>query len=285
LINRNQNTSILLRDEIARLFILSFAVFLFILFFQPFPLGLLEYNDRLLYVTGFGVMYFLFAYLILVLLPKFFPQMLKISECEKNPPLTPYIILLVLTILSFTFYIRYVGKTPVSIYIVFKVFLVCLLPLIILKILYKNKSMETIISVLKEQNRANLLKLNEYEKPVQEEEFEIISENKSDRLSLKYRDIVFVKSADNYIEVYYIENNLVEKKMVRNTLKNIENQLFRHPGLIKCHRTRIVNINYIDKIVRDFNGYCLKMNCFDEKLPVSRQFLMQVREAIQGENK
>jgi hypothetical protein len=285
LINRNQNTGILLKEEIARLFILSFAVFLFILFFQPFPLGLLDYNNRLLYVTGFGVMYFIYAWLILVLLPKFFPKWLQINECEVNPPVFTYFVLLVLTILSFTFYIRYVGKTPVSIYIVFKIFLVCLLPLIILKILYKNKSMETIISVLKEQNRSNILKLSEYEKPAEEEEFEIVSENKSDRLSLKFRDIVFVKSADNYIEVYYLENNTVEKKMVRNTLKNIENQLFNHPGLIKCHRTRIVNINYIDKIVRDFNGYCLKMSCFDEKLPVSRQFLTQVREAMQAGNR
>lgn len=262
------------------MFMISFAVFLFILFFQPFPLEMLDYNERLLYVTGFGAIYFFLAWMILIVFPGLLPVWFKTNDCDSNPPLVPYLILIVLASTAYAFYIRYVGRVPLSIYIMLKIVLVCLLPILILKILYKNKSMETIISILKEQNRLNSLKLKQYESAVSEEEIEIISENKSDRLSLKSRDIVLVKSADNYIEIYYMVNDTVEKKMIRNTLKNIESQFIHHRSLMKCHRTRIVNINYIEEFKRDFSGYYLKMTCFDEKLPVSRQFLGQVKEAM-----
>ncbi len=264
----------------ARLFILSFAVFLFILFFQPFPLGMLDYNNRLLYVTGFGAIYFLLAWLILILLPLAIPKWLNVNEWESGPPIVIVLLLLSITTTAFAFYIRYVGKAPLSLYIVFKMVLVCLLPIIIHKLLYKVKTMEIAIHLLKEQNKSYSSKMAEDEKIKGEEEFEILSENKSEKLILKFKNIVFVKSADNYIEVYYLNSDVVEKKLVRNTLKSIESQLALQKRFIRCHRTRIVNIMYIDKVLRDFSGYYLKMSCFDEKIPVSRQFLMQLKEAI-----
>ena len=77
-----------------------------------------------------------------------------------------------------------------------------------------------------------------------------------------------------------MENDILEKKMVRSTLKNVEVQLANHKSFLRCHRTRLVNIMYMDKLVRDFSGYSLKITCMEELLPVSRQFLMQVKDAF-----
>ena len=279
-----QNMVISFKDEMVRLFIISFAVFIFILFFQPFPLGMLDYNNRLLYVTGFGAIYFVLAWLIFILLPITFPDSFKLKEWESGPPIILVVILLCITTTAFTFYIRYVGMAPLSIYIVFKIVLVCLLPLIIMKMLYKMKSMETEISILQKENRACIEKMIEEEKVAGEEQFEIVSENKSEKLSLKFKDVVLVKSADNYIEIIYLVNDMVEKRMVRNTLKSIESQLIVQKRFVRCHRTRIVNTLFIEKLQRDFGGYYIKMNCFEEKIPVSRQFLLQVKAAISNRN-
>jgi hypothetical protein len=268
------------KDEMARLFILSIAVFFFILFFQPFPLHMLDFNNRLLYVTGFGAIYFLLSWLIFILLPLSITKWFNISEWESGPPIILVIVLLGLTTTAFAFYIRYVGKVPLSMYIVFKIILVCLLPLIVLKMMYKMKTMEKIIIVLQEENKSFLAKILKEEKHAGEEEFEVISENKSEKLILKFKNIVLVKSADNYIEIFYFDNEIVERKLVRNTLKGIELQLTLHKRFVRCHRTRIVNIHYIEKLLRDFSGYYLKMNCCEEKVPVSRQFLAQLKEAI-----
>ena len=74
-----------LKQELARLFFIGVGVFLFILFFQPFPLEALDYNDRLLYVTGFGFITFLFGFIVLVLFQFVFPKWLHVNELELMP--------------------------------------------------------------------------------------------------------------------------------------------------------------------------------------------------------
>jgi hypothetical protein len=278
--NQQNNIKHPLKEELGRLFWISFGIFLFVLFFQPFPLAMLSENDRLIFVTGFGGITFILACFTLIILPLLSPKWLRISEWETGPPILLSVALLILTSTAFTFYIRFVGKVPITFYISFKVVLVCLLPIIILVILYKNKSLEQIIENLHEQNKNYFNRLKEAERIEVEVDMEVYSDNKSDKLVLKYKNIVFVKSADNYIEIYYFENNVLEKKLLRGTLKNIEAQLSNIRSFIRCHRTSIVNVNYVEQLSRSYSGYNLKMNNFDEKIPVSRQYLIQVKAAI-----
>jgi len=274
----NNNNSI--KTELTRLIFISVGVFLFVLFFQPFPLDTLTYDNRLLYVTGFGGINFLLSFLTLVLMQFVFPKWFKISQWESGPPIFLNIILLALTITAYSFYIRYVGNTFLSTYILFKISLVCLLPIIILGILYKNKSLEQVIVVLQDQNKLYQSKIKEFEKNGKEEKIEILSENKADKLSLKYKDIISIHSADNYIEIQYLDKNKKEKKLMRNTLKNIELQLIKYPEFIRCHRTSIVNVLHIEKMARSYSGNSLKMRNIESEIPVSRQYLILIKDAI-----
>jgi hypothetical protein len=269
-----------LKDELGRLFFIGIGVFLFILFFQPFPLAMLDYNSRLLFVTGFGGITFFSECLVFILLPVLLPKWFKISEWESGPPVLLSLLLLVLTATAFAFYIRFVGRVEISLYIMFKVILVCLIPGIILIILYKNKSLERIILVLQEQNKYYLEQISESDKSSVDEEIDIVSDNKSDKLTVKYRDIILIKSADNYIEVYYLEEGLAVKKLLRNTLKNIELQLASRKCFMRCHRTCIVNTMFIEKLVRGYGGYSLKINELDEKISVSRPYLIKMKESL-----
>lgn len=269
-----------IKSELTRLFLIGVGVFLFILFFQPFPLDMLDYNDRLLYVTGFGGISFVIGCLILVLFPMTFPKWFKLSEWESGPPFILNALLFILTSTAFAFYIRYVGQIHLSLYVMFKVILVCLLPVVILFMMYKNKSLELIIAGLKEQNKTHLQRIKHYEINGEDEKVDIFSDNKSDKLSLKYKNIILIKSANNYIEILFVENDIVEKKLIRNTLKNIEQQLMEKTNFIRCHRTSIVNNFYIEKLVKSYSGYSLKLSCLDEDVPVSRQYLMPIKEAI-----
>jgi hypothetical protein len=269
-----------LKEESLRLFFIGFGVFLFILFFQPFPLDSLNYNNRLLYVTGFGLISFVLQFFIIGLVPVLFPRKFKRTERENFSGYVLGFLYIILAGLSFAFYIRYVGGTYLSLYVLFKIFLVCLFPLIILMILHKNKYLIQIIEVLREQNKMYLSKLGEYEKIVDEEELEFVSTNKSDQLVLKYKHLISVKSADNYIEVTYLKNGEVETRLLRSTLKNIENQLSGRSYFIKCHRTHIVNVMFVEKIVRSSGGYSLKMSCFEQNIPISRQYFIPVKETV-----
>ena len=59
---------------------------------------------------------------------------------------------------------------------------------------------------------------------------------------------------------------MVEKKLIRSTLRNIELQLMDQSDFIRCHRTSIVNIIHINKLVRNYSGYSLKMSKLEEAI-------------------
>jgi len=274
----NPNLKIPYKNELIRLLMISAGVFLFILFFQPFSLDKLDFNDRLLYVTGFGAITFFLGVFVLVIIPITIPKWFKTNEWESEPTIVLSTILLVLTATAYIFYIHFVGGSQLTLYALFKVFLVCLLPIIILIILYKNKSLERVIEILLEQNRKYHFQIKELSKL--DEEITILSENKADKLKIKHKNILLIKSADNYIKIFYLRKEKIEKQLIRNTLKNIEEQLSNKLNFVRCHRTSIVNIIFIDKIIKSYSGNNLKISHLKDEIPVSRQYLTQIKGAL-----
>jgi len=139
---------------------------------------------------------------------------------------------------------------------------------------------------LKQQNESLLL-----EKEIIQEQFqkdkdefrhksiEFVSENSSETLSLQIADIALIKSADNYVEIVFKEGDHLKKKLIRNTLKSIEQQIRSYPNFIRCHRICIVNTHYIEKLNRKFNNHWLTIKDLQEQIPVSRQYLLKLKEA------
>lgn len=271
-----------LKRELGRLLIMSFGVFLFILFFQPFPLDALDYDNRLLFVTGFGAIYFLVTFAVFIILPLMISRWFPIDDWEYGPTPGQSLLFLAIASASFAFYIRYVGKVNLSFYMMFKVLLVNLLPLIILILLYRYKWLKQAVGLLQDKNKEYLTQIEAYENGPDEEEIDIISENKSDRLKLKYNNIVFIKSADNYIEINYLEKGSVVKKMLRSTMRNIEHQLADKSNFLRCHRTHIVNASFIEKLLRNYGVNSLKIKCCEDIIPVSKQYLIPIKVAITG---
>lgn len=62
--------------------------------------------------------------------------------------------------------------------------------------------------------------------------------NKLDVLQIYLEDLVSISSADNYVEVAYLENDSLKRKLLRITLKEIQPQ---EPSLIKVHRSHLIN--------------------------------------------
>ncbi len=65
--------------------------------------------------------------------------------------------------------------------------------------------------------------------------------NRHDILQIERSDLICVSSADNYVEVSYLINDELHKKLLRITLKNIHPQV---PGLLKVHRSYLINPSY-----------------------------------------
>ena len=64
------------------------------------------------------------------------------------------------------------------------------------------------------------------------------------RLLVKLGNLFYIESADNYVNIYYLNKSKVSRFILRNSLKNIEESLTEF-GLIRCHRSFIVNIEKV----------------------------------------
>ncbi len=94
-------------------------------------------------------------------------------------------------------------------------------------------------------------------------------ENKKETLTLAPSDLYYLKSANNYLEIFYLENQTPKKRLLRNTLTNIQQQI-PAPYFVKCHRSYLVNQQKIKKITGNAQGYKLHLDANDWVVPVAR---------------
>lgn len=98
----------------------------------------------------------------------------------------------------------------------------------------------------------------------------ISTQLKSDDFVLNPNTFLFAKADGNYVEVYYNNHESVQKFIKRIPIKNLEKQLQNIPFIVKTHRSYLVNINQIETISGNAQGYKLKLKRIDEIVPVSR---------------
>ena len=99
------------------------------------------------------------------------------------------------------------------------------------------------------------------------------------RLSLRAEDLLYLKSADNYVYVYYLNSkNEIASQLLRNFLKNIEEQ-FSRENLIRCHRFYMVNPKNVKLLRKSKEGLLLELDTKSAcEIPVSRTYLSAVSE-------
>ena len=115
-------------------------------------------------------------------------------------------------------------------------------------------------------------------------EIALKDENNIVRLVLKSENLLFIKSADNYIEVHFLENGILSKSLLRTSIKKLETS-FSNTPIIRCHRSFIVNTNNIELTKKTSSGYNLKLSQISElTIPVSKSYLSEFRKHTQHLN-
>ena len=269
-----------IKRDLKALFSIGLGVFLFILFFQPFELNHFTFNNRLLFLAGFGAIVFLVMAFFHIVLPFLWPKFFKANSWESEPVYLGSFLICIISSVASAFYLRYVGSVEITMYLMFKIIIICIAPVVVLQLYIKDQSLRRQIRMLQENLSHVHAKLDKYEKEPGAENIELFSENKTDKILLRSADLVLVRSADNYAEIVYKENDQFKKKLIRNTLRNIEDMLGYYPGFIRCHRTCLVNKNYVEKLIRNYMGQKIILKGYDAEIPVSRQYQLLVKEAL-----
>lgn len=84
--------------------------------------------------------------------------------------------------------------------------------------------------------------------------------------------LLFCESRQNYVRCVYLVEGEAKEETIRATLANLTEQLEQY-GLLRCHRSYLVNPNYIRQSRGNAQGLRLGMIAAKEEVPVSRAYV------------
>ncbi|RNC86767.1 MAG: LytTR family transcriptional regulator [Winogradskyella sp.] len=236
---------------------ISLWLVLFLVLIAPFDISDLDFEERLQILPPYGIICFL-NYMLLVPIQNFVFKTLK-----KWTIVFEVLFIVVFNSIQIKACYAYYRTEWVngeydfwtwSAYIYIPISLVLLSVIIFLRWFFNKKA---------PQKKESLLTLK--------------GDNKLDILKILPDDIVCISSADNYVEVNYLRNGKLNKKLLRNTLKNIQNDV---PNLFKVHRSHLINLSHF---IEWNDSSSVKLT--ETEVPVSKNYKSKLITAIQSSQK
>jgi DNA-binding LytR/AlgR family response regulator len=100
------------------------------------------------------------------------------------------------------------------------------------------------------------------------------------RFSVKTENLLYLEASDNYVSIYYLNKEKVTRFMLRNSLKNLEEDL-KGTELVRCHRSYMVNYEKVKVIRREKDGVHLELDLPSAiDLPVTKTYFENVMKAF-----
>jgi len=105
------------------------------------------------------------------------------------------------------------------------------------------------------------------------------SSNSDDRLQLNPNELLYITSADNYINVVYRVHASTKQKLLRGTLTHVADTI-SHSHIVRCHRSYIVNLRKVIDISGNARGYNIVLRNTDTNIPVSQTYRDQFDQRL-----
>ncbi|MDT7833549.1 LytTR family DNA-binding domain-containing protein [Flavobacteriaceae bacterium S356] len=261
---------------------IGFFIGFFCYLFRPF--GLEHATD--IQLLGFGLVSFLVCGFYMMLLPLVFPNILSHRKWKIYKEIL-WILLITSSIatanyfyLGFIFDAGYAFNLRIFVFVLTSTAIIAVIPAIAI-ILYKQVFVYKRIVKEVEKIDAKLVSRNSL---FIEDESKIRITFKSDTrkndVHVFLDQFVFLSSFGNYIEVYYLKNNELTKQLIRNTISNVEKDLKEIKSIVRCHRSHMINLQKIDRVKGNLQGYQLFFKVVDMQIPVSRSYTRLIKEAV-----
>lgn len=85
-------------------------------------------------------------------------------------------------------------------------------------------------------------------------------------LAVKPTQLLLLKSENNYTSIFFLQNEKVEKKLIRTNLKKLEGELTTFPYLLRIHRSYMINLEKIASVHRKKGSFHVQLIQLPEML-------------------
>lgn len=258
------------------IFFISVVLGLFMFFLQPFNLYELPVKSKLTISSLTAIITFAILSFNLLVLPSYFTRLFVTEKWNIWKEIIWNTWMLSTLVASYFLYFQYakLGSSYTGITFA-KIILIGVIPISILVFLNQNRLLKLNLNDAMDLNKKILSNLNSENDKILFE-----SNYKNDSISLPVKSIITIKSAGNYIEIFWKEKNKTNKHLVRMKLIEAEELLKNYNFIFKCHRTYLINTNLVENAEGNSQGLSLNLAKLDFKIPVSRPHVSKLKEII-----
>lgn len=249
---------------------ISVGVLVYILLFLPIDISSFTEKEITYLVAGITVATFILLSMNLIVFPSLIPKMFDSSRWTiKKEIIWNAWTLISISAIYYILYSFVYGVYVIHFVDLLQFVFLAVIPVSAVIIINYNRLLRTNLKMARQLNA----KLAE-NKQLRERLIDFDSEYKKDNLIVRADSIIMIKSADNYIEVFYEKDGIVKNRLIRSSLSKMENMLKDFSFMFKCHRSYIINLNHIAEIQgHDAQGYKVFFEGIDFPALVSQTYI------------
>ena len=222
-----------------------------------------------MFLSGYGVIAFLAFSFVFFVFPYLFPVQFSDEKWVVWKQILLFLLGLLITFCSSYLYLNWFFSNPFNLNSLIGFGLamgaVSLIPAAILTTIDYNRQLK------KYQTGAKAATAQLNKSIENKTKITLHGENKKEAFSANSNEINFIQAANNYVEIHLTKDDTPQKVLLRNSLTDIEKQIFSD-SILRCHRSYLVNIDNVSKISGNAQGYRLHFASLEDiTVPVSRK--------------
>jgi hypothetical protein len=249
---------------------------LFLIFFQPF--GVSEWQDpnKNLYLASYGLITTICGIILRFVVFKTFPKYHSEATWNVGKEILSIMMLILMIAVGNVVYSNFVFKLENGI----SSFFWMLLAVMIIGVFPATFGvMLNYIVQLKKYNQPIVVhhtQVTESQEISVLKNIKLIAENEKDSIELSPESLYFIESSDNYSTVYFEKDGTppagkLHKELLRSSLTRLESQISAD-NIVRCHRSFIVNLDKVEKVTGNAQGYKLHLKSPELLVPVARKY-------------
>ncbi len=255
---------------------ISIGVLAYFYLIQPFDISTFSKRQLTYLVGGFAASTFLILSINLIFLPSFFPKLFDTNKWNiKREIIWNLWSILTISTNYFILNAKFLGLSIITGYDILRIIFFGSIPVVAIIVINHNRLLR--LHLRTAQQLTSKLLDNKLKK---EKLISFESDYKKDGLILKADSVILIKSADNYVEIYYKTDSEIKKQLIRSSLKSIEILIAEFDFIFKCHRSFIINIKHIKEIQGNSLGYKVFFDGVEFPALVSQTYIDAFKKLI-----
>ena len=261
------------------------VTFVLILFLRPLWFSEIKFLERTLVALAISVIIGTSIFVVVKGLQRWFPNYMNEDQWTLGKEVLLWLLVLFIIICSIsmvfmgvTVYNQHEDRSVLNLSLFFHLFLntayitfgIGIIPMIVLVLFEQHNHQKK--QYQKAQQFSSLLqkKLESIKTEANKKDKLIFSsENKEIELQVDAADVIFIQSEGNYVEVNYVKDNALQKKLIRHRIKAMEEQL-PEDIFFRCHNRYIINTHRITNVNGNARGLYIEVENSALVIPVSR---------------